>query len=496
MSRLVLTGDFNHETNTFNKRPTGLAEFEAYYAIFGEPILSRFRDVNHEQAGFIDCAEQYGWELVPTVVATANPGGTVTREAFNRYAGAILEGARSRSWAGIALSLHGAMVVEGVHDAEGELLQELRGLVGEAVPIAITLDLHANVTQKMCDHANIIVSYKTYPHVDMRAAAQHAGRLLEQAMNSGTPLRTIVRQPPQIEGLDGGRTDAGPMTALIPRMKAFEDEEGILAVSLNAGFGLADVPFVGPSVTVTHASSAAARAAEIAAELEEAIWQSRDTVTNQYLTPEAAAELAKGFDGQGRPLVIADYSDNPGAGSYGDATNLLKALLEAGVEDACFGAVCDPAAARALVEAGTGARVSVKVGGKNDPSLGGGPLLLEGEVRGTFDGDYRSEGPMFAGLVKSFGPIAVLQVQGVEVLVSTHNLQILDRMQFATFGIDPERKRVVALKSMQHFRAAYEPLAAKVVICDSGALARPRRSTLPFQNVRRPVYPLDSIDRA
>jgi len=138
----------------------------------------------------------------------------------------------------------------------------------------------------------------------------------------------------------------------------------------------------------------------------------------------------------------------------------------------------------------------VKVGGKNDPSLGGGPLLLEGEVRGTFDGDYRSEGPMFAGLVKSFGPTAVLQVQGVEVLVSTHNLQILDRMQFATFGIDPERKRVVALKSMQHFRAAYEPLAAKVVICDSGALARPRRSTLPFQNVRRPVYPLDSIDRA
>ena len=495
MKKNVLTGDFSHETNTFNQRPTGKAEFEAYYAIFGEQILTKFRNVNHEQAGFIDCADKYNWNLIPTVVATANPGGKVTKEAFELYGGRILEKAKSRKWDGIALSLHGAMVVEDIFDAEGELLEKLRKIVGGEIPIAITLDLHANLTEKMCQNANIIVSYKTYPHVDMRAAANHAGDLLEQAMGMGKSIKTIMRQPPQIEGLDGGRTDVEPMTELIPKLKAMEGENGILAVSLNAGFGLADVPFVGPSVTVTHEESAFKRAEEIARELEEEIWDSRDQVKNQYLTPKEAADYSHAFNGHGKPIVIADYSDNPGAGSYGDATNLLKALLEAGVQDACFGAICDPEAVKSIVGGGVGSNVEVEVGGKNNAELGGGPLLLKGKVMGIFDGDYRSEGPMYAGLVKSFGQTVVLHVNGIDIIVTTHNLQILDRMQFAAFGIDPELKKVVALKSMQHFRAAFEPLAAEVIVCDSGALARPRRSTLPFQNVRRPVYPLDQIQR-
>ena len=207
MKKIVLTGDFSHETNTFNQRPTWKAEFEAYYAIFGEQILTKFRNVNHEQAGFIDCADKYNWNLIPTVVATANPGGKVTQEAFEQYGGSILEKAKLRKWDGIALSLHGAMVVEDIFDAEGELLEKLRKIVGGEIPIAITLDLHANVTEKMCQNANIIVSYKTYKHVDMRAAANHAGNLLEQAMSLGKSIKTIIRQPPQVEGLDSWRTD-------------------------------------------------------------------------------------------------------------------------------------------------------------------------------------------------------------------------------------------------------------------------------------------------
>ena len=495
MGKAILTGAFNHETNTFSKNPSGIAEFEAYYAIFGEQILTKFRNVNHEQSGFIDCADQFGWELVPSVVATANPGGTVTKQAFERYGGAILKLAGSRRWDGIALSLHGAMVAEGVFDAEGDLLEELRAIVGSEVPIAITLDLHANVSEKMCRHANIIVSYKTYPHVDMRDAAVHAGQALEFVMENKLTIKTIIRQPPQIEGLDGGRTDVEPMTNLIPRLKEMESEDGIFAVSLNAGFALADVPFVGPSVTVSYDEKTERRAIEIVNELEEAIWQSRDRVNNEYLTPQQAAQLAKHFNEQSKPLVIADYSDNPGAGSYGDATNLLKALLEAGVTEACFGAVCDPEAAQILCQVKVGEKITLNLGGKNDSDLGGGPLRLTGEILGIYDGNYLSEGPMYAGLTKSFGPTAVFRVEGVDILVTTHNLQILDRMQFASFGIHPEKLKVVALKSMQHFRAAYEPLAAKVIVCDSGALARPRRSTLPFRNVRRPVYPLDVIAR-
>ena len=149
---------------------------------------------------------------------------------------------------------------------------------------------------------------------------------------------------------------------------------------------------------------------------------------------------------------------------------------------------------KSIVNSGLGSILEVEVGGKNNPELGE-PLRLEGNVVGIFDGDYRSEGPMYTGLVKSFGQTAVLYVYGIEIIVTTHNLQILDRMQFAAFGINPELKKVVALKSMQHFRAAFEQLAAEVIVYDSGALARPRRSTLLFQNVRMPVCPLDKILR-
>lgn len=490
----VLTGDFNHETNTFSRVPTGIPAFEAYLAVTGPDIAARFRDVNHEQAGFFDCAAEFGWDLTTTVVASANPGGTVTGDAFERYAGLILDAAREKGpWDGVALSLHGAMVAEGYPDAEGELLGRLRTIIGPDVPVAVTLDLHANVSPRMAALADIIVSYKTYPHVDMRDAARHAGRLLQQAMDGHIRPRTIRMQPPQLEGLDGGRTDAGPMPALLEKARSHEGEPGILAVSLNAGFALADTPCVGPSVTVSHDIGAADRACTIAAEMALAIWASRDTVTNTYLTPAQAVAKAQGLRGRGKPVIIADYADNPGAGAYGDATALLAAMLDAGVENACFGALCDPQAAAQLHGSPVGTDVTLALGGKNDPAMGGGPLQLTGRIMGLFDGAHMFEGPMYQGLTKSFGPTAVFRVDGVDILVTSRNMQILDRMNFAAFGIDPARKSIVALKSMQHFRAAFEPLAQAVLVCDSGALARPSRSALPFRHVRRPIHPLDRV---
>lgn len=490
----VLTGDFNHETNTFSTHPTDIADFEAYFAVTGADVPRRFRDVNHEQAGFFDCAEEFGWDLVTTVVASANPGGTVTAAAFDHYAGMILEAAAGQGpWDGVALSLHGAMVAEGMPDAEGELLGRLRAIIGPDVPVAITLDLHANVSPDMAARANIIVSYKTYPHIDMRAAGQHAGRLLQQAMAGATKPRTLRRQPPLLEGLDGGRTDAGPMVPLIAKARGYEGEPGILAVSLNAGFALADTPYVGPSVTVSHDEAAKERAEAIAAEMALAIWASRDVVTNTYLSPSDAVVKAQGLRGHGKPVIIADYADNPGAGAYGDATNLLAAMLNAKVENACFGALYDPEAAAFLHRHGVGDSVTLALGGKHDPSMGGGPLSLTGRIMGLFDGRFLSEGPMYQGLEKSFGTTAVLRVDGVDILVTSHNMQILDRMNFAAFGIDPASKSIVALKSMQHFRAAFEPLAHTVLVCDSGALARPRRGSLPFRQARRPIYPFDPI---
>jgi len=217
-------------------------------------------------------------------------------------------------------------------------------------------------------------------------------------------------------------------------------------------------------------------------------------VLNDYLGVEAAARAALAFKAGQGPLVIADYADNPGAGSYGDSTTLLQALLDAGVSDACFGPMVDGETAQSLHSKEVGDRVQMTLGGKTNADFGGGPLNLEGELIALSDGHFVGDGPMIGGLPGAFGPTAVVRVDGIDILVVTISQQMLDLQQFKAFGIDPAGKRVVALKSMQHFRAAYEPIAGEIIVCDSGALCTLHYERLPFRNVRRPIFPLDQAE--
>jgi microcystin degradation protein MlrC len=233
------------------------------------------------------------------------------------------------------------------------------------------------------------------------------------------------------------------------------------------------------------------RATEISDAHACAIWEARHISGNDYLTVEEAAHIARDFDPGRGPLVIADYADNPGAGAYGDATNLLRALLDAGVTNAAFAPMVDPALAEELHRHREGEVVTVDLGGKNDPGFGGGPLRLSGRIMKLSDGAFRGDGPMLGGLQRSYGTTAVLRVDGVDILVVTEPEQLLDRQQLAAFGIMPLEKSVLALKSMQHFRAAFEPIAGRVIVCDSGALATPDLTRKPYRKVRRPIWPLD-----
>jgi microcystin degradation protein MlrC len=232
---------------------------------------------------------------------------------------------------------------------------------------------------------------------------------------------------------------------------------------------------------------------QFASGIADDIWKQRNNVANDYLPVESAASIAKQFVSDQGPLVIADYADNPGAGSYGDSTSLLQALLTAEVSDACFGPMVDPEVAAQLARHEPGEHLSIKLGGKVDPKMGGSPLDLDVELLLTSNGDYVVVGKMTGGLPRSFGPTAVVRCQGIDILVTTIAQQILDLQQFKAFGIDPESKSVVALKSMQHFRADFEPIAAEVIVCDSGALATPDYRRLNYQNVRRPIFPLDDF---
>ena len=492
----VLTAEMLHETNTFCALSTTLASFAERGLLYGDAAIAARQDNNTELGGFLEAAREYGWKVVHTLSAHAQPGGPVTRDAFDQLTAPILAAALAHQGQidGILLGLHGAMVTDFCEDGEGELLKRLRAQIGPHVPIGITLDPHANVSCQMCDLANIIVSFKTYPHTDMRVAGRQAGDILQRTMTGKIHPRTLRVSRPMLEEVNGGRTDVGPMVQRLEQARRYEQQPDVFAVSVNGGFANADIAEVGPSVLLTAQGDMVAHA-RFASTLADDMWARRLDRLNQFHTVAQAALICKTHamqQTQGRgPIIVADYADNPGGGAYGDSTALLAALLAAGVDEACFGGMTDPQTVQQLFGHKPGDVVEVLLGGKTDPRFGGVPLALKGTLKLLSDGDYVGSGAMIGGLKRSWGPTAVIQVDGIEILVVTHRAQILDLQQFKAFGIDPEKKRIVALKSMQHFRAAFEPIANEVIVCDSGALCTLDYARLPFSRLPRPLFPFD-----
>ncbi len=490
MRTRVLTAEFAHESNTFSRVATDEQAFRDCYYLVGADAVDERGDRNTSLAGFLEVGRQYDWRVDHVLSAAAGPSGKVTDEAFDRLAGAIVDAARG-DYDAILLGLHGAMVSDSHDDGEGELLRRLRAIAGDAVPIGVTLDPHANVSRAMCELADIILSYKTYPHTDMREIAVQAAETMQRRLRGEIHPKTIRVGCPMLEEVNGGRTDAGPMLERLRAAREWEAREDVFAVSINGGFASADTAATGPTVLVTADGDFAAHQA-FAMRIVEDIWRRRHDVLNEYLTAAESAAIAARFDVGSGPLVIADYADNPGAGGYGDATGLLGALLDAGIENACFGPLVDGATVTQLARHRPGERIDIALGGKLDPSRGGGPLELQVELLGSSDGRYVGSGAMIGGLPRSFGPTAVVRSGGIEILVTTVAQQLLDLEQFRGFGIDPLTKSVVAVKSMQHFRAEFEPVAGRVIVCDSGALCTPQYRKFEYRRVPRPVFPLDA----
>ncbi|SDK83468.1 Microcystin degradation protein MlrC, contains DUF1485 domain [Maridesulfovibrio ferrireducens] len=489
----VMTAEISHETNSFSLHKTGKRAFMARYALMGDAAVAERGAENTTLAGFLDIGRAHDWQVTHVISAAAGPSGKIRRKAFDWLCEPILSNIENHQYDGLLLGLHGAMGLDFCEDGEGELLRRIRSLVGNKMPIAITLDPHANVGKQICELADIIVSYKTYPHIDMRDIGQQAGEILQRTMAGEIKPRTIRVSRLMLEEINGGRTDIGPMIERIAAAQNYEEQADVFAVSINAGFASADVREVGPTVLVTGQGDFATHTA-FAETIADDIWNRRFEVLNDYLDVTEAAAIAAAYDSDKGPLVIADYADNPGAGGYGDSTDLLRELLNAGVTNGCFAPIVDGDVVQTLQAAVVGEYVQIELGGKTDPDFGGGPLAVEAELLFLSDGHFIGDGPMIHGLRGSFGPSAVIRVGGIEILVVTIPGQILDLQQFKAFDIDPQHKKVIALKSMQHFRAAFEPIAGQIIICDSGALCTPRYDRLPYRNVPRPIFPLDQFE--
>lgn len=492
MSFKVLAAEVFHETNTFSIHKTDEAAFRNRFFLSGEAALKERSDANTELAGFLDASQAYNWDLTPVLSANANPSGQVTQAAFDFFCAPIVAKASDGNFDGILLALHGAMVPDFCEDGEGELLRRIRQVIEKSIPIAITLDLHANVTRQMVELADIIVSFKTYPHIDMRKIARQAGDVLERTMAHDIFPRTIMARVPMLEEVNGGRTDVGPMLGRIEKAITYEKEKDVFAVSINAGFASADISEVGPTVLVTGQGDFDAHQS-FAQTLADDIWDKRHDVLNRYWSVKDAAHYAAAFEPTKGPLIIADYADNPGAGAYGDSTALLKALLAVNIKNACFGPMVDVSVVEQLQCCVIGSSTQISLGGKTEPSFGGEPLVVNATLKLLSNGDFVGDGPMMAGLKNSFGALAVVRVDEIDIVITTLARQMLDLQQFKAFGIEPEQKTVVAIKSMQHFRAAFEPIAGEVIISDSGALCTPRYDRLPYKNVPRPIFPLNEF---
>ena len=500
--RRVLSAQIAHETNTFCVLPTTLESFRKRLLLEGDAIPPALRGTRTEIAAHLDAADRFGWDLIQPIVANATPYGKATAEAWTVLRDTLFAAAERGACDGVILALHGAMVTETEDDAEGAILEGLRDRLGAGTPIAITLDLHANVTSRMAALADIIVPYRTYPHIDQYETAARAAALLERAMAGEIRPKVGRLQGPMLDGCNHGRTQGGPMSDFLEMAAAMEAANpALLSADVCAGFTQSDIEEAGPSFHVTYdaaAPGAEAEARAAALTLYEAAWRRRAEETVEILSlPEAMALATRATDDP-RPLVIADFSDNPGSGAYGDHVRLLEAMIGAGVESGLFGVMPDGIAAAECHAAGLGAEITLTLGARRHPESYGPPVTLTGTVIGLSDGDFTCEGPMHTGVSMAMGPSALLEVSvgagSVKVAISTHALQAWDQQMFKTLGAEPAAHKVVAVKSAHHFRAAFEPMSRRVILADSGGLATHDHSRTRFARLRRPIWPLDAFD--
>ena len=274
-----------------------------------------------------------------------------------------------------------------------------------------------------------------------------AADLLQRAMNGEIRPRSLVWQGPVLEGLDYGRTQGGPMSRILAHADQLRQKSpGILAITVCAGFVWADIPDAGPSVTIS-AHGDPSRFKGAAEELLKDVWETRREITVPLYTLKEAMTEAGKESKNGRPLILADFTDNPGSGGYGDSVRLLEAMIQAGLKKAAFGCVPDPEAAQKCIAAGAGQGVEITLGAKIDPKTYGPSLKIRGTVEHVSDGKFIAQGPMSKGVQFSMGPTAVLRSGGVQALVTTHNIQVYDLQVFLSQKIDPRACSVVAVKS-------------------------------------------------
>ena len=477
--RVALAG-FVHESNSFAPSPADMAAFEqggGYLPLSrGDRIALRAAGVNLPVAGMLDHAREAGWQVLPLVWAGAVPSAPVTADCFAAITDEIAAGlAALGPIDGVILDLHGAMVAEGAPDGEGAILDRVRRAVGPDVPVVAALDLHGNVTPLMVAGADAMVGFRTYPHVDMAATGRRAAALLGRLM-AGGPLATAFRQGDYLIPIAWQATSTEPARGLYALLDE-ADAEGASA-SIFMGFPAADFAGCRPSVLV-HAADQA-RADALADRIAAHLAAAEPDFAGTCLTPDEG--VARAMAAPRGPVVLVDTQDNPGAGGNSDTTGMLRALVAADAQDAAIGLIVDPAAAAAAHDAGIGATITLDLGGRSGIA-GDAPFRGSFTVEALSDGRCHATGPYYGGARLSLGPSAALRIGGVRIAVASEKAQMADREMFRFLGIAPEEMRIVVVKSSNHFRADFDPVAALILTCAAPGPMPVSPAALPFRHL-------------
>jgi len=485
----IVAARLNHETNTFSPVATPLCSFGPEGPTFGSAAFASARGTRTALGAFIDAAAARGDGILVAANATAYPSGIVDGAAYEQLAGSIVESVRGGCDA-VLLDLHGAMVAHGADDGEGELLRRIRAVAAD-VPLAVALDLHGNITQTMVDAADVMVGFKTYPHVDMYETGEHAARLLFDWLDGGARPRLAWAQPPLLSHTLRSATGEGAMQRAVQRARQME-AEGLPAATVFAGFSLADIRDAGVSiVTVGRDRDQAQQAAD---ELAQQVWAERDGLVYRSEPLADSVARARGLKQPGKPVLLLDHGDNVMSGGTCDTTTLLEECLRQAMTGIGVGPLADAATVAQAFAAGIGSRLKVSLGNKVPQGLPlpqPPPFECEVSVRALGDGRFRITGPIYTGETWAMGRTVVLQHEAFTAVVSERPMEPLDLAVFESVGIDPRAFDWLLLKSRMYCRPSFVPIAAGLVECDSRGVCSSDYGLFRFTNLRRPIYPLD-----
>ena len=476
----VFSGSLATETNTFSPIPTGLSAYRArgYYPAGQHP--DRMQMFSGPLWAARQRAQGKDWTLVEGLTAGATPAGITTLHAYETLRDELLGDLKRAGRVDIALfGLHGAMVADGYDDCEGDLLRRAREIVGPDTVIGAELDPHCHMTADMVESADFLVCFKEYPHTDILERAYDLVDLcVARAEGRIKPTRAVY----DCEMISIMHTSREPMRSFVDRLLAMEGKEGVLSVSIAHGFPWGDTPDMGSKVLV-YTDGDQAQANALARALGEEIIGFREQLAPPYPGADEALDQALALNDF--PVVLADSADNAGGGAPSDATFILERVLARGITDVATGPFWDPVAVQLCFEAGEGARIQLRIGGKVAP-VSGQPLDLDCEIV-ALKRDAIMTG--LAGTPALLGDVAIVRSQGVTIALTTNRTQAMGTDLFTQFGVDLQAMKLIIVKSSQHFYASYSQVGRHVIYVETPGAITTDYNALPYTKRKLPKWP-------